>query len=101
MGVGVVASAAAAPPAAAAASVAFCHITRVCPPPTCATVVYNTASPPEPDESILGSIHTTRPSPAPAARAPPSPRHATDVASAPRAMEATIADDLGALASMR
>ena len=101
MGVGVVASAAAAVPAIVAASTACCHLIAVTPPPTCAAVVYITAPPPPPPppslpalregESMRGSIHTTRPSPDPAASAPPSPRHVNVLADAPNATEPTNA----------
>jgi hypothetical protein len=88
MGVGVVASAAV--DAAAEPSAACCHRTLVTPPdPTCAAVTNTTDRLLSPEDLpiIRGSSQTTRPSLAPTASAFPSPRHATDVAPAPTAIE--------------
>jgi hypothetical protein len=64
-------------------------------------VVYNTEPPLDEEESMRGSIHTTRPSPVPTASAPPSPRHATPRAAAPTAIVPTIAEVGGAFTSIR
>jgi hypothetical protein len=68
-------------------STACCHRNCVTGDLTCAAVVYKTLCEfPCPElllDNILGSIHATRPSPAPTAHTPPSPRHDTDVADAP------------------
>ena len=69
--------------------------------------MYSTALPappypaPSEDDSILGSIHTTRPSAAPAAMTPPSLRHDKHLASAPSAMDPTPLDAPGALTSSK